>query len=67
MLEKLIAKAESSILHSLGDRLSIETSFEEENMMLTTSTYWDGILVSEQDFSLEEMAQAIEDRIMAKL
>ena len=67
MLEKIIEKAEAKILNSLGDRLAIETHFDDKNMILTTSTYWDDILVSEHEFSLEEMADAIERRIMDKL
>jgi hypothetical protein len=63
MLEKMIEKAEAKILHSLGDRLHIETEVDAETLSLRSYTYWDDVLVQEQEFDLTPLVDAIVERL----
>jgi hypothetical protein len=67
MFEHALEKIEKKALSSIGDKLEITTDFNEETFTLTTVTYWDGIVVSEYEFDLTPMADAIEQRVLENL
>jgi len=62
----LFGKIEQQILHSMQERLVIDTKVEETkdgNIHLVTTTTFDGTEVSQHDFDLEPLIQIILSRL----
>lgn len=54
---------EEKLLGALGNKLSIESQFDEDNMTFTVATYWDNVLVHVEETSIEPLVDAIVRRI----
>jgi hypothetical protein len=63
MIEKMMQKMEAALLDKMGERLVVETDFDEKNLLLTTTSYWDGHQVSENEFDMEPIVDAIVARL----
>ena len=65
MISKIIKQVEDAILLRLGEHLEVSTELvdTEEGMVLVTVSYWDGVLVSENEFNLEPLIEEIQSRL----
>lgn len=63
MIDKIIAAVESRMLGMLGDKLTLETDFDPDTLVLTTVSYWDNQVVSSTDFDMTEIVEAIVARL----
>jgi len=65
MISKIIKQVEDAILLRLGEHLEVSTELvdTEEGMILVTVSYWDGVLVSENEFNLEPLIEEIQSRL----
>ena len=62
-LDKAIAKIEKKMINGLGDRLQIVTDIDEDDLLLSTASYWDGILVSQTEMDLSPLVNAVLKRV----
>lgn len=58
-IDAIVQKIEAKMLVAMGDRLSIETIFDPDELTLTTVSTWDGVELSAQSFDLSEMVEEI--------
>lgn len=67
VIEKVIKEIEKRMFSMMDDKLQIVTEFNPSTLVLTTSSYFDGNCVSEHEFDLEPMAEAIVSKTIREL
>ena len=62
MIEKVIKEIERRMFSMMDDKLEIVTEFNKSTLVLTTTSYFDGECVSQNEFDLEPMVDEIVER-----